>query len=175
METFKWWLCFFIGVGVLAMFAWIVFHKQREFDAPLLGLLTLGLFIILISIVQPDSIKYGDLELSKLKREAQQVTKEAKESIKLALETTAMLTWNAGRWGDGQTNNEEIATNILKRLYGDKATQYRFFLQRQGVFQTPANELLQVPNVDIPNGINSPLYESFLKSERSNKTLQENK
>jgi hypothetical protein len=146
------------------MFVWFVFVRKDKFDASLLGLLTLSLVLILVALVQPESIKYGGMELSTVKKDAEEINKKAKESVKLALETVAMVTWNGGRWGAGGKQNEEIATKLLAELYGDKALQYRYALQKQGIFLTPEPELRKIPDTEFPRDIQSPLYEKYLKN-----------
>lgn len=119
------------GALTLFLFCWLLFWRKKEFDAALLGLLTLSYLLLGISIVQPDTIKYGEIELIRQKSIA--INEKAKETVQLALETTAMLTWNAGRFDAGGKHNEEIATSLLKELYGDKALNYCYVLQRQGL------------------------------------------
>jgi hypothetical protein len=54
------WICLrLIGIGVIALFSWLLIKRNQEFDAPMLGLLTLGLLFLGISLLQPDLIKYG--------------------------------------------------------------------------------------------------------------------
>ncbi len=101
-------------------------------------------------MVQPDTIKYGEIEL--IKEESKAINKKAKEAVQLALETTAMLTWNAGRYDVGGKHNEEIATSLLKELYGDRALNYRYALQRKGLWVTPNEELEKIPNVPFLKG-----------------------
>lgn len=151
-----------LGVGVLAMFVWFVFVRKDKFDASQLGLLTLSLLLIIVSLVQPDSIKYGGVEL--LKKDAAEINSKANEAVKLALEATAMLTWNAGRLDVGGKRNEEIATKLLKELYGDKALEYRYALQKKGIFVTPREELERIPETRFPEEVRSPLYEKYLRN-----------
>jgi hypothetical protein len=101
-----------------------------------------------------------------IKKDAEEINSKAKESVKLALETTAMLTWNAGRWGAGGKQNEEIATSLLRELYGDKALEYRYALQKKGIFLTPKPELEKIPKTEFPKEVQSPLYEKYLKNLR---------
>jgi len=155
------------GLLTLLLFLWLLFWKKKDFDAALLGLLTLSYLLVGISILQPDTIKYAGIEISKIRDDANAVNQQAKETVKLALETTAMLTWNAGRWDEGGKRNEEIATNLLKDLYGERAMDYRYALQRQGVWLTPKQDLEKIPNVPFPQDIQSPLYERYLKSLRT--------
>lgn len=155
-----------LGSGILGMFAWFVFGRKEKFDAPLLGLLTLGTLLILVSLVQPRSINYAGFGLTDLRRDAEVVNSKAKEAISLALETTAMLVWNAGRFDAGGKHNEEIATNLLKELYGDKALEYRYALQKKGIFLTPQADLEKIPETQVPKEVQSPLYEKYLKNFR---------
>jgi len=157
-----------VGALTLVLFCWLLFWRKREFDAALLGLLTLSYLLVGISIIQPDTIKYAGLEISKIKQEGIDINEKAKDSVKLALETTAMLTWNAGKWDAGGKRNEEIATNILRELYGDKALDYRYALQRQGIFITPKAELEKIPERPFPLDIQSPLYDRYLKTMKAN-------
>ncbi len=157
-----------VGALTFVLFCWLLFWRKREFDAALLGLLTLSYLLVGISIIQPDTIKYAGLEISKIKQEGIDINEKAKDSVKLALETTAMLTWNAGKWDAGGKRNEEIATNILRELYGDKALDYRYALQRQGIFITPKAELEKIPERPFPLDIQSPLYDRYLKTMKAN-------
>jgi hypothetical protein len=82
-----------------------------------------------MSIVQPDTIKYAGVEITTIKQEGIAINEKAKDSVKLSLETIAMLTWNAGRFDGGGKHHEEIATNLLRELYGDRALPYRYALR----------------------------------------------
>lgn len=161
---FHWLLVGIVGLLVVFLFFWFIIRRKQQFDAPLLGLLSVGLVFLGVAILQPPSIKYAGIELNDLKRKAAEINKQAEDATKLALETTALLTWNQGRLGGGPRGQEEIATGILKELYGDKALAYRHALQHKGFYATPAEELKKVPNVGIPVGLESPLYERFLKN-----------
>ena len=152
------------GASTLLLFSWLLFWRKEKFDPALLGLLTLSYLLIGVSLLQPESIKYAGLEISTLTKDAKEANEKAKESVKLALETTAMLTWNAGRFDAGGKRNEEIATNLLRELYGDKALDYRYALQRQGIFLTPKAELEKIPERPFPLDIQSPLYNRYLKT-----------
>jgi hypothetical protein len=163
MQSWQFWTVGIAGVLTLLLFCWLLFWRKREFDAALLGLLTLSYILLAISIIQPDTIKYAGMELTKIKQEGIAINEKAKDSVKLSLETVAMLTWNAGRFDSGGKRNEEIATNILRELYGDRALPYRYALQRQGLWVTPDQELEKVPHVAFPQDIRSPLYEMYLK------------
>ena len=149
-----------LGSSILGMFAWFVFARKERFDASLLGLLTLGTLLILVSLVQPRSIKYAGFELNDIKKDAEEA------ATRIALETTAMLVWNAGHWDEAGIHNEELATNLLKELYGDKALEYRYALQKKGIYLTPKAELEQIPETQVPKEIQSPLYEKYLKNFR---------
>ncbi|TAJ07812.1 MAG: hypothetical protein EPO61_11835 [Nitrospirae bacterium] len=153
-----------LGLAILGLFLWFVFVRKEKFDAPLLGLLTLSLLLILMALVRPDSIKYGGMEFNTIKQDAKDINSKAKETVQLALETTAMLIWNEGRLGAGGKHNEEIATNLLRELYGDKALQYRYVLQKKGIFLTPKPDLLKIPDAEFPKEVRSPLYEKYLKN-----------
>lgn len=154
-----WLFCAVLGIALLGLFLWLVFGRKEKFDTPLLGLLTLSVVLILVSLVQPDSIKYGGIELNTIKRNVEKINNKANENEKLTLEITAMLAWNANRWGAGGKLNEDLATNILRDLYGDKALDYRYALQKKGVFLTPKAELEKIPETPFPKGVQSPLYE----------------
>ncbi len=149
-----------LGLGILGMFTWFVFVRKEKFDAPFLGLLTLGTLLILVSLVQPRSIKYAGFELNDIKKDAEEA------ATRIALETTAMLVWNAGHWDEAGRHNEELATNLLKELYGDKALEYRYALQKKGIYLTPKAELEKIPETQVPKEVQSPLYEKFLKNFR---------
>lgn len=152
----------------LSLFCWLLRWRKEEFDAALLGLLTLSLLLLGISMVQPDTIKYGEIEL--IKRESIAINEKAKEAVQLALETTAMLAWNAGHWDAGGAHNKEIATSLLKELYGDRALDYRYALQRKGLWVTPKEELGKIPNVALPQNFRSPLYDKYFRDlEMDNK------
>lgn len=158
---------YFCGVGIagiftLGLFCWLLFWRKKEFDAALLGLLTLSYLLLGISIMQPDTIKYGGMEL--IKQESIAINEKAKETVQLAMETTAMLAWNAGRFDAGGKHNEEIATSLLKELYGARALDYRYVLQRQGLWLTPKEELENIPDVPFPQGLHSPLYDKYLRN-----------
>lgn len=153
-----------VGTVIFGLFLRFAFWPEAKFDTPLLGLLTLSVVLILVALVQPESIKYGGMEL--IKKDVEEINSKAKESVKLALEITAMLTWNAGRWDAGGKQNEEIATNILRELYGDKALEYRYALQKKGIFLTPKPELEKIPDTEVPKEVKSPLYEKYLKPLR---------
>jgi hypothetical protein len=164
MQSLQFWVVGIAGVLTLFLFCWLLFWRKREFDAALLGLLTLSYLLLGIAMIQPDTIKYAGLEISTIKQEGIAINEKAKDSVKLSLETVAMLTWNAGRFDSGGKRNEEIATNLLRELYGDRALPYRYALQRQGLWVTPKSELEKVPNVPFPQDIRSPLYDMYLKN-----------
>ena len=164
MQSWQFCVVGIVGVLTLVLFSWLLFWRKREFDAALLGLLTLSYLLVGISIMQPDTIKYAGLEISKIKQEGIDINEKAKDSVKLSLETVAMLTWNAGRFDAGGKRNEEIATKFLRDLYGDRALPYRYALQRQGLWVTPKSELEKIPNVSFPQDIRSPLYDMYLKN-----------
>lgn len=155
-----------LGGLVVSLFSWFVFNKKQNFDAPLLGLLVLGMALISIGIIQPDSIKYGDLELKKAKQEAEDATK-------LAYEATALLIWNEGRFGGGLKDQEKVATRLLEHVYGKDALPYRYFLQHQGLFLTPQEELQKVPKGSLPSNVTSPFYEKYLKGIAKDKNSEE--
>ena len=122
----------------------------------------MGYLLLGISFVQPDTIKYGEIEL--IKKESIAINEKATEAIQFALETAAMLTWNEGHWDAGGVHNKEVATNLLKELYGDRALDYHYALQRKGLWVTPKEELEKTPNVPFPQGLHSPLYDKYLKN-----------
>lgn len=103
MQGWQFCLVGIAGMLTLSLFCWLLWWRKNEFDAALLGLLTLSLLLLGISMVQPDTIKYGEIEL--IKRKSIAINEKAKEAVQLALETTAMLTWNAGHWDAGGAHN----------------------------------------------------------------------
>ena len=164
MQSWQFCVVGIVGALTLLLFCWLLFWRKREFDAALLGLLTLSYLLVGISVVQPDTIKYAGVEITKIRQEGIAINEKAQDSVKLSLETVAMLTWNAGRFDAGGKHNEEIATNFLRELYGDKALPYRYALQRQGLWLTPKSELEKIPNVPFPQDIRSPLYDMYRKN-----------
>lgn len=165
----------FAGVIYLVFLVWLVFWHHREhfkFEMSHLGLLMLGTALIAVAVLQPKSIKTPYVEISEVVAQADAVNQKAADSVKkadettkLALETVAILIWNSNRYGsdDAGDKNEQLATNILKDLYGDKAMQYRFALQHSGILLTPKNELSNVPQATVPPDIKSPLFERYLQ------------
>lgn len=67
-----WWIIGLIGIGVIALFFWFISDRKQKFDAPLLGLITIGLVFLGIATLQPPSIKYAGLELGILKEQAKE-------------------------------------------------------------------------------------------------------
>lgn len=85
-----------IGIAVVVLFFWFVLHRKQHFDAPLLGLISVGLAFLGIGILRPPSIKYAGLELNALKEQATEKisTLTAVEKI-ISLRIRAMRSRNA--------------------------------------------------------------------------------
>ncbi|MGE0171177.1 MAG: hypothetical protein AB7T49_00245 [Oligoflexales bacterium] len=150
-----------LGTGVLCvgLFVYLLIWKlDHKLDTSLLGLLTLGVVCMGLSVFQPDSFKYGDLELKRLKQDAD-------DAVKAALEAAAMNIWNAGRWGSiDEENQSKVVDGILEKLYGDDAQQYKWYLQKKGMYLTSEADLKAIPDdVKLPKGIRSPLLDDYFK------------
>ena len=174
----KWIVLGILGVLVLALFSWLLFMRNQTFDAAMLGLLTLGLILIGVGCLQPDSIKYGDVEIGKMRREAQMLKEEAETAIRQSKEALAMQIWNAGRWDIYIQGQEEAATKMLKDLYGEKGLDYRYYLQHKGVLKTPKDELEHVPVIkNPPAGTEESFFREYLlkQSKETVNSIDENK
>lgn len=176
------WICLWvIGIGVLGVFAWVMQGERKEnFDMSRLGLLTLGIALISIAALRPKSFKWGDVQLVGLAERVEQATADAKdataranESQKLAIETTAFLIWNHGRWGMGGPFQEHMARKFLEEVYGDKAKQVANHFQHLGIFATPPDELRRVPKSPLPSGVRSPFLERFAAEVKDMQKLNE--
>lgn len=85
MQSWQFCVLGIVGALTLVLFCWLLFWRKREFDAALLGLLTLSYLLLGVSIVEPDTIKYAGLEISKIKQEGIAINEKAKDSVKLSL------------------------------------------------------------------------------------------
>lgn len=153
-----------LGILVIVLFCYLLFSKMNyNLDISLLGLLSLGVLLIALAVLQPENIKYGDLELKRMKN-------EANEAIKASLEASAMTLWNSGRWGGNieEGKQTEIVDGILENLYGGKATQYKNYLLKKGLYLAPEEELKKIPDdVQLPRELHSPLLENYLKEPKN--------
>ena len=165
-----WFLVGGLGTLVIALFLFLLFWRKANFDAPLLGLMTLGVSLCVISILKPDTMKVGvgTLEMARLQKQAdnatirsEQASKDAEKARIFSAETMAFLLWNTGRAGFGGEFQEKMATSVLRDVYGEKADQLVHALQHRGVFRTPSDELKKVPNDSIPLDIDSPILKHF--------------
>lgn len=154
----KWWAIGIMGAAVLVLFGWLLSKKKEQFDGALLGLLTLGLGLVAIAILQPQSLKFGSVELNQIRNISEQASADAERARKLSAETTAFLFWNGGRLN--RTANEfqqGIARQVLKEVYGDKTDELIRALQHEKVFVTAPQKLKLVPKAKIPSDIGSPM------------------
>lgn len=163
-----WWFVGALGLFVLGIFAWVMRDDRKNFDSSRLGLLTLGLAFVSLAVLQPKSFKWGDVQLAGLAERAEQATANANEataraedSRQLAVETTAFLLWNFGRWGVGGAWQEKMARKALQEVYGSKTDQVVGTFQHMGVFATAPEDLLRVPKKGLPPGVRSPFLERF--------------
>lgn len=168
-----WLLVGTLGVGTLFFFAFILKKASWKFDASLLGLFIFAMSLVIIAIIRPDSMKWGEFEI-KIKEYAKSAKRseeladkykdEAERSSKLAMETMAMLLWNQGRWGGMEKEKKEIVIEgILKDLWGNDAEHYKKFMMKKGFYLVPESELEKIPETEFPKDIDSPFYQRYLK------------
>lgn len=148
---------YFLGSLVIALFCYLLFGKKAPFDAPMLGLLTLGLSLIAIVALKPGSMKFANVEISQMWTKTEQATRKAEKATDAAeqarvqaIEATAYLLWNTGRLGFGGKFQEKAARNVLSQLYGNETDKVVHALQRRRIFLTPEDELKKIPNDRIP-------------------------
>lgn len=164
-----------VALALFGLFFWLLLKKEKEFDAAMLGLLSLPILIIVVAILQPKSIKAFDVELNGLRDEVKEVIKtgkennlkvestvaEAQRALKLALETTAMVTWNNSSSSPQEEKAKNQADGILMQIYGPDAKKYREFMQREGIFNATPQERIQVQGVAKPANVESPLLNTL--------------
>lgn len=165
MSLLPWVLLILIGISVLVLFFWLLIKRNQTFDASLLGLLTIGVSLFFIAIVQPEKIKYGDVEMViketvEVIKQANLAAEKAEKASVLARETISMLLWNTGRLDAGA--DTKAAKNLIYEIYGQdkgKAVIHEFI--KRGIFKLPpeerANELKNASATE--NSIQSPLIE----------------
>lgn len=162
MEWFPWLFIGLLGIALLPLFWYLLKNKNQTFDASLLGLITLSIFMISVALIQPPTLKYGDLELT-LKK-VQKATQDAEVAGRLASEAAAIMFWNGGRL-DGA--DVEKARQIFKSIYGDENGKklIEYYID-QGILKTSdserAAELEGQSHVSPPKGIESPYLEMYL-------------
>jgi hypothetical protein len=166
MDWLPWLIIGFVGIGLLVLFYYFVCRRKQGFDSPLLGLLTLSVLLISLSILQPPRFKYGDLEVNI--RKIQHATDEAEQAGKLASEAAAIMFWNGGRFDGTDT---EKAKQIMKSIYGpEKGKELVEYYIDQGIFKTSEEEknveLKGKSNIAPPKGIDSPYLETFMKTNK---------
>ncbi len=158
-----------LGILVIGFMFWLIIGEEHRFDTSLLGVLTLGISLIVVSIFKPNNIKVGDVEILKKVEvatvKAEAATDNANKSAKLAKESIAVLMWNSGRLDSGA--NTETAKKIMLETYGkeegEKAINY--YIQK-GIFKTTdeeKNTFLKNKKTALPSEINSPYIELMNK------------
>lgn len=163
MEWFPWIVVGLMGFVLFILLWHLMRNKNQNFDAPLLGLLTLAIFLVSIALFQPPTLKYGDLEFTL--REVQEATQDAKVAGKLASEAAAIMFWNAGRL-DGA--DIEKSKQIFKSIYGQKKGQelIEYYID-QGVLKTSEDErtteLEGKSKIKPPKELDSPYLELFMR------------
>lgn len=172
-----------VASALLGLFFWLLIRKKKDFDATMLGLLSLPILIVVIAILQPKSIKAFDVELNDLHDEVKEVIRTGKENnqkvestvlevqraLKLALETTAMVTWNTARSSPQEEKAKIQADEILRQLYGEDAKKYREYMQREGIYFATPQERIEVQGVAKPASVESPLLNTLqLKIQKLN-------
>lgn len=165
----EWFFIGLLGLSLLGFLFWLIKFRGQVFDTALLGLLTLGMALISVAILQPTSIKYGDMamvlqETKVATTEAKEATFEAKEAAILANETVAMLMWNNGRLDGADT---EAAKKILFKTYGKEDGQkvLSHFIE-EGIFKASDEEKKKYQKTypKLPSGLKSPLDEMINKN-----------
>jgi len=162
----QWWLIGILGIFVLSFFLWLIYFRKQKFDVSLLGLLTLGITLIIGALLQPPSIKYGDVEM--IIDDAKKATKEAEKASLLVNETVAMLLWNHGRLGVRADTN--AARKLLEKVHGKEKAQgiIDYFIDKD-IFKTSGEEkrnlLRNKGAIKIPENTISPLIEMIDKNE----------
>jgi len=151
-----------LGGLVVVLFLYLLFGRKAPFDAPMLGLLTLGLALIAIVALKPGSMKVGNVEIAQMwtkteiaAQKAEKASDAAEQARVQAIEATAYLLWNTGRWGFGGKFQEKAAKTVLSQLYGNDTDKVVHALQHRQIFLTPEDELKKVPRDPIPPGLKS--------------------
>lgn len=170
LTLLAWILSFSAGTAIVILFVYILWDKKHELTAPLLGLLTTGIALILLGLLQPESVKLGYIELNKLRRDISDANKKADEAIQTATEATAILTWNSARWEPGVgEKNEKLSTDIFRELYGKDADAYIIKLQKEKVLFATPDKLSGLKDQDLSPQFHSPLHEKLMKINSENK------
>jgi hypothetical protein len=140
-------LIFLLGLATIILFSHLVFQKGDKFDAPHLGLLTLGLLLVGFAILNPSSFKYGNIEV--VRRTALDASAEAKLARDLSSEAMAFVIWNTGDYRNKaiktRRTSENAAREILRRVHGTNTERFVHALQHKGVFWTPKERLRDIP------------------------------